>query len=105
MKKYALVSSGNPLQCSWPGEFCGLRSLEDYSPWGHKELDRTDCNFSHQKRNRGSLKRLSKLGKSSHLVRTVKGKGRSYLRIDRYKKEKRFLLIAQIRKGSRPVEI
>ena len=35
----------------------------------------------------------------------MKGKWRSYLRIDRYKKERRFLLIAQIRKGSGPVEI
>ena len=25
-----------------PGEFCGQRSLVDYSPWGHKESDRTE---------------------------------------------------------------
>ena len=25
-----------------PGEFQGQRSLEGYSPWGHKELDRTE---------------------------------------------------------------
>ena len=24
------------------GEFHGQRSLEDYSPWGHKELDMTE---------------------------------------------------------------
>ena len=57
-----------------PGEFCGLRSLADYSPWGHKELDRTDCNFSHQKRNRGSLKRLSKLGKMFTSCENYEGK-------------------------------
>ena len=25
-----------------PGEFCGQRSLVGYSPWGCKELDRTE---------------------------------------------------------------
>ena len=25
-----------------PGEFHGQRSLEGYSPWGHKELDTTE---------------------------------------------------------------
>ena len=25
-----------------PGEFLGQRSLEGYSPWGHKELDTTE---------------------------------------------------------------
>ena len=25
----------------WPGEFLGQRSLEGYSPWGHKEWDTT----------------------------------------------------------------
>ena len=25
-----------------PGEFQGQRSLEGYSPWGHKELDTTE---------------------------------------------------------------
>ena len=25
-----------------PGKFHGQRSLADYSPWGHKELDTTD---------------------------------------------------------------
>ena len=25
-----------------PGEFHGQRSLENYSPWGHKDLDMTD---------------------------------------------------------------
>ena len=25
-----------------PGEFHGQRSLVDYSPWGHKELDTTE---------------------------------------------------------------
>ena len=38
-----------PWRCKWkptpvflPGEFHGWRSLEDYSPWGHKEWDMTD---------------------------------------------------------------
>ena len=26
----------------WPGEFHGWRSLVGYSPWGHKESDKTD---------------------------------------------------------------
>ena len=26
----------------WPGEFHGQRSLEGYSPWGHKESDTTE---------------------------------------------------------------
>ena len=26
-----------------PGEFHGQRSLVGYSPWGHKELDMTEC--------------------------------------------------------------
>ena len=33
----------NPLQYSWPGEFHGQRSLAGYSPWGHKELNTTEC--------------------------------------------------------------
>ena len=35
--------NGNPLQYSYlPGEFHGQRSLTDYSPWDHKELDTTE---------------------------------------------------------------
>ena len=30
-----------PIPVLLPGEFHGQRSLESYSPWGHKELDRT----------------------------------------------------------------
>ena len=37
--------NGNPLQ--YPvfllGEFHGQRSQVGYSPWGHKELDTTEC--------------------------------------------------------------
>ena len=33
---------GNPLQVFLPGEPHGQRSLEGYSPWGHKESDRTE---------------------------------------------------------------
>ena len=33
---------GNPLQYSWLEEFLGQRSLEGYSPWGHKESDKTE---------------------------------------------------------------
>ena len=33
--------NGNPLQYS-SGAFHGQRSLEGYSPWGHKELDTTE---------------------------------------------------------------
>ena len=32
---------GNPLQCSCLNNHHGQRSLEGYSPWGHKELDTT----------------------------------------------------------------
>ena len=30
-----------PTLAFWLGEFHGQRSLEGYSPWGHKELDMT----------------------------------------------------------------
>ena len=33
--------NGNPLQYSCLGKSHGQRSLVGYSPWGHKELDRT----------------------------------------------------------------
>ena len=33
---------GNPLQYSCLENPHGQRSLEDYSPWGHKELDMTE---------------------------------------------------------------
>ena len=34
---------GNPLQYSFlPGDSHGQMSLEGYSPWGHKESDRTE---------------------------------------------------------------
>ena len=35
-------ANGNPLQCSWPGESHGWRSLEGYSPQGRKESDTTE---------------------------------------------------------------
>ena len=31
-----------PTSASLPGEFHGQRSLEGYSPWGHKKLDMTE---------------------------------------------------------------
>ena len=34
--------NGNPLQYSLPGEFHRQRSLDGYSPWGHKESDTTE---------------------------------------------------------------
>ena len=37
----------NPVQYSWPGEFHGQRSLSGYSPWGHKELNTTECVRAH----------------------------------------------------------
>jgi len=33
---------GLPTPVFWPGEFHGQRSLADYNPWGHKELDLTE---------------------------------------------------------------
>ena len=33
-----------PTPVFWPGKFHGQRSLADYSPWGHKELDMTATN-------------------------------------------------------------
>ena len=33
---------GNPLQCSWPGEYHGQRCLAGSSPWVRKELDMTE---------------------------------------------------------------
>ena len=34
--------NGYPPKLFLPGEFHGHRSLTDYSPWGHKELDRIE---------------------------------------------------------------
>ena len=34
--------NGLPTPVFLPGEFDGQRSLEGYSPWGHKELDTTE---------------------------------------------------------------
>ena len=34
---------GNPLQCSWPGESQGQRSLVGGRLWGHTELDTTEA--------------------------------------------------------------
>ena len=34
--------NGNSSQCTCPGEFRGQRSVMGYSPWGHKESDRTE---------------------------------------------------------------
>ena len=31
-----------PTPAFWPGKFQGQRSLVGYSPWGRKELDRTE---------------------------------------------------------------
>ena len=31
-----------PIPVSLPGEHHGQKSLEGYSPWGHKELDTTE---------------------------------------------------------------
>ena len=31
-----------PVPVFLPGKFHGQRSLEDYSPWGHKKLDMTE---------------------------------------------------------------
>jgi len=33
--------NGQPTPVFWPGESHGQRSLTDYSPWAHKELDTT----------------------------------------------------------------
>ena len=34
---------GQPTPVFMPGEFHGQRSLEGYSPWGHKELDTAEA--------------------------------------------------------------
>ena len=36
-----------PTPVSLPGEFCGQRSLEGYSPWGGKESDMTEGLHTH----------------------------------------------------------
>ena len=45
------LKSGTSLVVQWfrllPGEFHGQRSLADYSPWGHKELDTTERLSTH----------------------------------------------------------
>ena len=39
--------ASNPLPVFLPGEFHGQRSLGGYSPWGHKELDKTEHIHTH----------------------------------------------------------
>ena len=39
------VRNGTPLLVGCPGKFHGQRSLEGYSPWGHKECDVTEHNI------------------------------------------------------------
>ena len=57
MKIYLVQSLGreDPLGKGWqpapvflPGKSHGQRSLADYSPWGHKELDTTELQFTIQ---------------------------------------------------------
>ena len=36
-----------PVPVFLPGRFHGLRSLESYGPWGHKELDMTEHTHTH----------------------------------------------------------
>ena len=36
-----------PITVFLPGEFHGKRSLEGYSPWGHKESDMTERTHTH----------------------------------------------------------
>ena len=38
----SLGENGNPLQYFCLGESHGQRNLKGYSPWGHKESDRTE---------------------------------------------------------------
>ena len=51
----SIPGSGRPLRREWlptpvplPGVYHGQRSLESYSPWGHKELDMTEQLTQHQ---------------------------------------------------------
>ena len=41
-----------PMPVFLPGKFHGQRSQAGYSPWGHKELDRTEWLSTHMHRNR-----------------------------------------------------
>ena len=43
VKKLPWGRKWQPTPVFLPGEFHGQRSLEDYSPWGHKELDTTEA--------------------------------------------------------------
>ena len=40
--KFALEKEMQPTPIFLPGEFRGQRSLEDCSPWGHRESDTTE---------------------------------------------------------------
>ena len=42
VRKISWRRKGQPNPVFFPGEFRGQRSLGSYSPWGHKELDRTE---------------------------------------------------------------
>ena len=41
-----------PTPVLWPGESHGQRSLAGYSPWGHKESDRTEMTRHHMTENK-----------------------------------------------------
>ena len=41
-RKDAVEKGWQPILVFFPGEFCGQRNLEGYSPWGHKESDTTE---------------------------------------------------------------
>ena len=42
------VGNGKPALVFLPGKISGQRSLADYSPWSHKELDMTECACVHR---------------------------------------------------------
>ena len=57
-----------------PGESHGQRSLEGYSPWGHKELDTTEATQAHTREWRGKLTKnngCSQRGLSQDLLRPL----------------------------------
>ena len=61
-----------PTSVFLPGESYGQRSLEDYSPWGHKELDMTEV--TEHKRKVLRVVKINKL-KVEWLLPESRGKG------------------------------
>ena len=56
-----------PTPLFWPGEFHGQRSLEGYSPWGHKESDMTERFHYKDQKNRSMEQNKEYTNRPTHV--------------------------------------